>query len=763
MSVELISVLVAVLAIGATLAGVILTSNRGGGNPAREKTMKYAVLFVFFSAAFAMGQDRIGQIPPKHIVGGEDAISDEFPFVAKIIYSGNQVGCTGSLIAPDKVLTAGHCVSGYSNISVGFGDTRTLKPRHQVAHTILHPEYSSQVNDIAILQLESAVSILPVRILTLEEELQYAPSGAISGVAVGWGSTHRSGGGGTLPRTLQKVTEIPIYTHEDCRRVLDELRSQGKKPGPPSIHEKILCAGEEGRATGQGDSGGPLLVQTLNGWAQVGVLSQVTRDPSPQTTVYMGQWTRTSYFRDWVYTASPAPPAQWLKEDNGQYTIYYRQEYEQDVEFVRTWMDRAESLMLDKYGLQRHGYDISIYLPSAPTQHAGRGQSTLICCRSDGTGEIHYLTPSAPAYGEGTLGTLRLSADDYHSKTLVHEYITVGHIRIAEGDKSRGFQYFSAPSWFVQGLQEYDGTFHSTESNRTTGYERLLDYAERSLQDTFYNFGSSSIYFGGLLLQRFLAEQYGEGIHLDLLTSEQPTFDLALDEQLAIHGRTASEAFDDFQRWFQTKLSEGIGPPLALEAFNLYFAHSAAGGGWRTDLVLLNTNPEMAEATVEVFGQDGGPRTEEQFSLRELSVVEWTLPEGEAVETGGVVVSSTEKLAGFLRFRYSDGSATSVQSAPVGDAFMVPVSNQVDRVGLAVFNADDKNLTVVFRMGERALYKTIPAQGKLARFADELFPGLSEPSGVLIVQTDPSGGQITVLALELINGNLVTLPAVVLE
>ena len=68
-----------------------------------RNTLLCALLF----PTFAMGQDQIGQILPKHIVGGEDAISGEFPFVAKIIYSGNQVGCTGTLIAPDKVLTAG--------------------------------------------------------------------------------------------------------------------------------------------------------------------------------------------------------------------------------------------------------------------------------------------------------------------------------------------------------------------------------------------------------------------------------------------------------------------------------------------------------------------------------------------------------------------------------------------------------------------------------------------------------------------------------
>ena len=124
--------------------------------------------------------------------------------MAKIIYDGSHVGCTGSLIAPDKVLTAGHCVSGYSSLSVGFGNTRALEPSYPVASAILHPEYSTQQNDIAILQLESAVSIQPAPILTLEEKLQYAPSGG-RGAAVGWGSTHRSGGGGgESPRTLQK-------------------------------------------------------------------------------------------------------------------------------------------------------------------------------------------------------------------------------------------------------------------------------------------------------------------------------------------------------------------------------------------------------------------------------------------------------------------------------------------------------------------------------------------------------------------------------
>ena len=453
---------------------------------------------------------------------------------------------------------------------------------------------------------------------------------------------------------------------------------------------------------------------------------------------------------------------QWLEEDNGQYTIYYVSEYEQDVAFVRRWMDQAERLMLDKYGIQQHGYDISVYLPPAPTQYTNRGLATLLCCAQN-AGEIHYMTPSSPAYGNGPLGSLSINADDYHAKTLIHEYITVGHTRVS-ANKTSGFTYYSAPSWFHQGLEEFDGMFHSTESNKVAGYKSLIDYADRYLRDTFYDFGSTSSYFGGLVLMQFMADQYGEEIHADLLKSEQPTFAHALDEELAQRNRTVSEAYDDFERWFEAKVSGGIDAIPMARVFNLYFAHSAAGGGWRTDLVLLNTyRNRTSQATVQVFDQDGAPRTEEQLSLLELSAVEWTLPEGEGIETGGVVVSSSEDLSGFLRFRHEGGAATSVQSAPVGSTFMIPVSNEADQTGLAVYNAADKDLTVVLRMGDVAVYKDIPRQGKIAGFVDEYFPNLGDPAGTLVVETDPPGDRITVLALEIINGNLVTLPAAPLD
>ena len=239
--------------------------------------MKYVVLFLSFSAAIAVGQCRASAQQPflsgphiQRIVGGADVMTEEFPFVAKIIYSGSQVGCTGSLIAPDRVLTAGHCAAGYSvgDLSVGFGNTRTLEPRYQVVDVILHPEYSNLVNDIAILKLESSVPIQPIPILTLEEELQYAASGSGGGIAVGWGSTALSGEGGPMPETLQHLTNLPIYIMEDCVRAVNAVRNRNSWPS--SVHEQIICAGEKGRSVGGGGRQRWSFVGTHQPWLGTG-------------------------------------------------------------------------------------------------------------------------------------------------------------------------------------------------------------------------------------------------------------------------------------------------------------------------------------------------------------------------------------------------------------------------------------------------------------------------------------------------------------
>ena len=244
--------------------------------------------------------------------------------------------------------------------------------------------------------------------------------------------------------------------------------------------------------------------------------------------------------------------AQFIESKAANYSVFYQPGYEKDLEFARTWLERGESLLKQKYGVAFSGYHIDIYLYSEPTPRADTGTANLKCC-SGKTGVISFLAPSAPIWKDFHGRTsLRLPKDEnYQAKVLMSEYITVGHYVVMDHRaKGGGWRYYSAPNWFVQGLQEYDGIFHTTDANRETTGAALLAWA-KSHPDVFKCCGSglqiSEVYNGGAAFVTFLAAQFGEDIHARLLRDESPTFMAALENQTKPD--SLQELFAKFQRW----------------------------------------------------------------------------------------------------------------------------------------------------------------------------------------------------------------------
>jgi len=248
---------------------------------------------------------------------------------------------------------------------------------------------------------------------------------------------------------------------------------------------------------------------------------------------------------------------QWTEVSSGNYSIFYQPGYERDVEFTQTWLVQAEELLKSKYGVPYHGFNISIYLYPVPTERANVGLANLQCCTNsaDGIkkGTISYLSPSAAEWRNAKgVTSLGLPKDEnYHAKVIMSEYITVGHYVVQESrQKTGGWRYRNAPDWFVQGLQEYDGIFHTTETNRKVTAARLLDWA-RSRPSVFAccsaGLSISDSYNGGATFMAFLAAQFGEDIHARLLRDTASSFDAAFANQTQPYA--LRELFAKFQTW----------------------------------------------------------------------------------------------------------------------------------------------------------------------------------------------------------------------
>lgn len=240
------------------------------------------------------------------------------------------------------------------------------------------------------------------------------------------------------------------------------------------------------------------------------------------------------------------------------YTVVTRDGAEADLGFARRWLDAAEKLMATKYHVVPDRYHMSVnllYRPENDIDATQSGQNR--CCSTDDkgrkTGTIFLLGPSAPIWKErqllSSLG-LPKEGEDYHAKVLVSEYIPIGHYAVQDSRPTGGWSYYSAPRWFVQGLQEYDAIYHTTETNRTRTADTLMKWARRNggrFACCTNGLELADAYNGGAAFVAFLAAEFGEGIHERLLRSGASTFDEALASETKPYSQ--SELLSRFRKW----------------------------------------------------------------------------------------------------------------------------------------------------------------------------------------------------------------------
>jgi secreted trypsin-like serine protease len=204
-----------------------------------------------------------------YIIGG--APETGYPAVGAFLEEGRWF-CTGTVIAPNVVLTAAHCLSEYQSAAglEFFLGSDANEPdsgrRIALASLHVHPDYAQTDNAdiaIAILSEDADVTPMPVRLEALDDSVVGERA-----TFVGFGFTVRDVSGG-----VKYAADIPLSV----------------------INEYFVGYNTPGVNTCQGDSGGPAFLDFGNGETVIGVTSY--GDALCEADGYN---TRTDVFADFV-------------------------------------------------------------------------------------------------------------------------------------------------------------------------------------------------------------------------------------------------------------------------------------------------------------------------------------------------------------------------------------------------------------------------------------------------------------------------------
>ncbi|XP_064029161.1 transmembrane protease serine 5 [Pogoniulus pusillus] len=240
-----------------------------------------------------------GQRPgAPRVVGGRDVPLGRWPWQVSL-YQGSQHHCGGSVVAPEWIVTAAHCV--HSSRPLPASPWRVLAG--MVSHSsvgqqagvpvqkvISHPLYngSSLDYDIALLKLQGPLrfsdAIRAVCLPPLQQDLLQGTQCWVSG----WGYTRPDQGqvAGTLKEAL-----VPLIGTKRCN---SSCMYRGE------LSARMLCAGHpQGRVDAcQGDSGGPLVCQDKLTWRLVGIVSWGQGCAEPNRP---GVYTNVAQLLPWIH------------------------------------------------------------------------------------------------------------------------------------------------------------------------------------------------------------------------------------------------------------------------------------------------------------------------------------------------------------------------------------------------------------------------------------------------------------------------------
>jgi len=270
---------------------------------------------------FGLNAPALAETDTEMIVGGQPAAQGKYPWQVRLYETmDDDIGfCGGSIIAPQWVLTAAHCLVDTDKVIIGFGDVdRTKTTKIASEKVIVHPAYlEGKKADLALVKLAEPIDDAPAVALADTGSSRSLLNPGAKATVTGWGaiwdfqafnnamdvmagrrnlSERRLLNDEELqaPRKLHEV-DIEVIDPAECKSIYDSLRVSAF-----TIGDTEICATgpRGGKDSCFGDSGGPLVVPSgADSYVQVGIVSWGPQCGNP---LFPGVYTRVSSFSDWI-------------------------------------------------------------------------------------------------------------------------------------------------------------------------------------------------------------------------------------------------------------------------------------------------------------------------------------------------------------------------------------------------------------------------------------------------------------------------------
>lgn len=238
------------------------------------------LLLIPFLLALALPQP-----PSVAIIGGNETYDPQYKFTVSLqSKSGTKYlhFCGGSVISDQHVVTAAHCVKYGSPARIVMNVTNLLDTKNmfvaKASKTVIHPNYISNKNDVAVIVLDR---VIPSSIPRIQIASRMPKKNTQLSV-LGWGYTQE--GSGVTVNQL-RVVSVPLVPRKICKKSY------------PEVDVSKVCAGSKDHDSCQGDSGGPL-VQNISG--TLNLIGIVSYGKGCGRENYYGVYMNAIYFKSFI-------------------------------------------------------------------------------------------------------------------------------------------------------------------------------------------------------------------------------------------------------------------------------------------------------------------------------------------------------------------------------------------------------------------------------------------------------------------------------